>query len=175
MASGHPAHPLASQRKVRRGNAAGVSRRAFLRGGMYRAVALAAATQAGILGVMFWPTRVGAFGSVIKVGRVEDFPIGSVARVREGRFYLSRLPDGFIALYWTCPHLGCTVPWRPEEDRFHCPCHSSIYARTGQNVAGPAPRPMDFMPVDIRDGEVYVDTGTIRRRAKHLPEHVTPA
>ena len=31
--------------------------------------------------------------------------------VREGKFYVTRVPEGFFALYWKCPHLGCTVPW----------------------------------------------------------------
>lgn len=102
MATKHLAHPLESQRKVRRavqhdgaatdgGGVAregGVSRRAFLRTGMYRAIGLAVTTQAGVLGVMFWPTKVGAFGSVMKAGRVEDFPVDSITRVRDGEVFV---------------------------------------------------------------------------------------
>lgn len=45
---------------------------------------------------------------------------------------------------------------------------------TGQNVAGPAPRPMDYMAVYVdEDGTVIVDTGDIREREQHSSEHVT--
>lgn len=188
----HFTHPLERQRKVavpreqqgprKRGEQPAppppkdpaISRRDFLRKGMYGTIGISVAAQAGILGVMFWPAKVSGFGSVVKAGKLEDFKVGQVRVVREGKFYLSRLPDGVMALYWRCVHLGCTVPWVPAEDKFHCPCHGSIYDKTGQNLAGPAPRPLDFMAVQIRDGEIYVDTGKITERVKHDPSHVTP-
>ena len=131
--------------------------------------------QSALAGLaMFWPRRVTGFGSKIDAGPVANFPIGSVTRFREGKFYLSRLENGIIALYWRCTHLGCTVPWREDENLFHCPCHGSIYERTGQNIAGPAPRPLDYMTVEIVNGRVIVNTREIHQRAVHLPEHVTP-
>jgi cytochrome b6-f complex iron-sulfur subunit len=87
------------------------------------------------------------------------------------------VPEGFFALYWKCPHLGCTVPWAPQDPampgppgggdlsftdkgRFKCPCHGSIYNRYGQIIAGPAPRPMDRFPLTIdSSGKIVVDTG----------------
>lgn len=151
-----------------------LTRRAVLRNGMYGAIGLAVAAQAGILGVMFWPAKVSGFGSVIKAGKVSDYKVGDVVKFREGKFYLSRLPEGVMALYWKCVHLGCTVPWEPAEDKFHCPCHGSIYERTGQNIAGPAPRPLDYMAVEVRNGEILVNTAKIMQRPKHDPSHVTP-
>lgn len=131
--------------------------------------------QSALAGLaMFWPRRVTGFGSRIDAGPLANFPVGSVTPFREGKFYLSRLEDGIIALYWRCTHLGCTVPWREEENLFHCPCHGSIYERTGQNIAGPAPRPLDYMTVEIVDGRVIVNTREIHERSVHLPEHVTP-
>lgn len=182
-------HPLERQRKTpvprelqgprRRGEQPpepkdpALTRRDFLRRGMYGTIGLSVAAQAGILGVMFWPAKVSGFGSVIKAGKVSDYKVGDVKVVREGKFYISRLEDGIIALYWKCAHLGCTVPWVPAEDKFHCPCHGSIYERNGQNVAGPAPRPLDYMKVEIKNGEIFVDTGKITQRAKHEASHVT--
>ncbi|NLG70128.1 MAG: Rieske 2Fe-2S domain-containing protein [Firmicutes bacterium] len=131
--------------------------------------------QSALAGLaMFWPRRVTGFGSRIDAGPLANFPVGSVTPFREGKFYLSRLEDGIIALYWRCTHLGCTVPWREEENLFHCPCHGSIYERTGQNIAGPAPRPLDYMTVEIVNGRVIVNTREIHERSVHLPEHVTP-
>lgn len=148
------------------------TRRGFFRNVMWASTGLFA-VQAAVSGLaMFWPRKVEGFGAAMDVGTIDDYPVGSVTRVREGRFYLSRLSeDRIIALYWVCPHLGCTVPW--VGDRFHCPCHSSIYERTGQNVAGPAPRPMDYMAIRLEGDRIIVDTGAIFERTRHLPEHET--
>jgi cytochrome b6-f complex iron-sulfur subunit len=122
-------------------------------------------------GVFFWPKKVGAFGGVILGGSVSDFEVGEVQLIQEGKCYLSLVPEGFVALWWKCPHLGCTVPWKPQDPsmdslaptgRFNCPCHGSIYDRYGNIVAGPAPRPMDLFGVSIRDGKVYIDTNPTR-------------
>jgi cytochrome b6-f complex iron-sulfur subunit len=107
-------------------------------------------------------------------GALTDFPIGSVTKITEGRFYLSRLPEGMIALHWQCTHLGCTVPWVPGEDQFVCPCHGSQFDQSGRNLSGPAPRPLDYMPLEIHDGQVIVNTAVVRRRQNHLDEHITP-
>lgn len=122
---------------------------------------------------MFWPRKMAGFGSRIDAGPLASFAADSVTKFRDGKFWLSRTQDGVIALYWRCTHLGCTVPWREEEHLFHCPCHGSIYDRLGQNVAGPAPRPLDYMAVTIENGHVIVDTGDIRERSVASPEHVT--
>src|SRR6476620_3278370 len=91
----------------------------------------------------FWPKKTGAFGSTLNVGGVTDVAVGDVKVIQEGKFYLSHVPEGFLALWWKCPHLGCTVPWKPEDPvmegdtgfaskgRFNCPCHGSIYNRYG--------------------------------------------
>jgi len=133
----------------------------------------------------FWPRKVGAFGGTVQAGAVTDFKVGDVKKNNEGKFYLSRVPEGFLALWQKCPHLGCTVPWlenQQSEDsiaptgRFNCPCHGSIYDRYGQIIQGPAPRPMDMFKVTIRDGRIYVDTGpqnaTERGRADHQKDPV---
>jgi cytochrome b6-f complex iron-sulfur subunit len=119
--------------------------------------------QASIALVRFMTPRIesGGFGGKVNAGRVEEFPPGTVSRIQKGRFYISRLEDGgLIALWQRCTHLGCTVPWQEELQRFHCPCHSSIFTPTGMLISGPAPRPMDLFPIEIVEGEVVVDTGS---------------
>lgn len=123
---------------------------------------------------MFWPRKISGFGSKITVGPVSDFPVNTVTRVNKGNFYLSHMPEGFIALYWRCPHLGCTVPWIETESRFVCPCHGSIYEPNGNRIAGPAPRPMDYMQIEIVDGQVVVDTSKINKREVWDPSQATP-
>ena len=97
-------------------------------------------------------------------GPVERFAPGSVTAFREGHFYLVRLDDGgFLALHRKCTHLGCTVPWNAEEQKFTCPCHASAFDRRGQVLSAPATRPLEQFAVDIEDGNVVVDTGRLTR------------
>jgi cytochrome b6-f complex iron-sulfur subunit len=159
------------------------TRRRFMRIAFLNSMGIFTLGAVGTFVVMFWPKKVGSFGSTIKVGNLADFPPGTVTRVPEGRFYLVHtLPEeggGLLALYWKCAHLGCTVPWRDAEDGtyngktykgiFHCPCHGSEYIITGQNFAGPAPRPLDIMEVVVAGSTVSVNTGKITKREEAKP------
>lgn len=103
----------------------------------------------------------GEFGSLINVGKVGDFPPGSVTHVPNGRFYLSRLADGgFLAVYQRCTHLGCSVPWDQAQQAFICPCHSSQFNPSGEVLNPPAPRPLDLFPITIEAGEIKVNTSS---------------
>ena len=64
---------------------------------------------------------------------------------------------GFLALARRCTHLGCTVPWVEDEDRFVCPCHASAFDITGDVLSPPAPRPLDIFAVRIENDIVKVD------------------
>ncbi|MHB8422640.1 MAG: Rieske 2Fe-2S domain-containing protein [Leptospirales bacterium] len=56
-----------------------------------------------------------------------------------------------------CPHLGCSPQWFDDRKRFVCPCHHSIYEINGNRVSGPAPRPMDSLPVKIgKEGDISI-------------------
>lgn len=144
-----------------------LSRRLFLRTVFTGAAGVFALEMAGGFAYFFRPKNIQGLGQTFRVGKVDDFVIGSITHHQEGKFYLSRVPDGFLAMWHKCTHLGCTVPWIPQEKsedglsehgRFNCPCHGSIYDRYGVVTAGPAPRPMDLFPVSIVDGAVLVDT-----------------
>jgi len=55
-----------------------------------------------------------------------------------------------------CPHAGCYYNWDPEAHQFHCPCHGSVFSMNGKVLGGPAPRPLDTLPYEIKDGVLYV-------------------
>jgi cytochrome b6-f complex iron-sulfur subunit len=137
------------------------------------------AQLAGAFLPFFWPRKVGAFGGTVNAGAVGDFKVGEVKKITEGKFFISRVPEGFMALWQKCPHLGCSVPWLdsgPSLDniapsgRFNCPCHGSVYDRYGQIKGGPAPRPMDMFPLTIRDGRILVETGPDKAIQRSIAE-----
>jgi cytochrome b6-f complex iron-sulfur subunit len=166
----------------------GIQRRLWFRWlGWGTIVALLGQWTVGTALGFFWPKKIGAFGGVVSAGNVSDLQVGDVRLVRDGKFFVSRVPEGVIALYWKCPHLGCTVPWKDtdpsmdtikDKGRFNCPCHGSLYDRYGQIVAGPAPRPMDYFPIELQAGKIMVSTGPdkvkTRSQAAHGPPDVTP-
>lgn len=59
----------------------------------------------------------------------------------------------YVAFSGKCPHLGCGYKWRnvPKlgKEIFLCPCHLSIYDASGKVLDGPAPRPLDPVPIRI--------------------------
>lgn len=129
----------------------------------------------GVLFQFFKPiVEPGSFGGKVKAGRIEEFPIGAISHVQEGRFYISRLDGGVLAMWHRCTHLGCTVPWREDEDRFNCPCHGGIYNKQGEVLAGPPPRPLDIFPAEVVDGEIILDTSRVIERDRFDPSQVTP-
>jgi len=106
-------------------------------------------------------------------GPVERFEPGSVTAFPDGKFYLVRLEDGgFLAMHRKCTHLGCSVPWIVDEQRFACPCHASAFDIRGDVVNAPAPRPLDLFPVTIEKGIVKVDAGQPIRRTEFKPDQV---
>jgi cytochrome b6-f complex iron-sulfur subunit len=156
-----------------------ISRRVFILGGFWSGLALAIVGLVGSPLNFMWIRNPRGFGGPIPVtpDRIPP-PGGDPVRIVEGRFWLVNLepgvtpngeqtPGGLLALWQKCPHLGCTVPWRPDfefQDRkgwFRCPCHGSTYTKEGGVlVFGPAPRPMDVFPLEVQeDMTVIVQTG----------------
>ena len=76
--------------------------------------------------------------AVVEAGAVDSFAPNSVTAFVRGKFYLCRLADGgFLAVSRKCTHLGCTVPWKEEEQRFACPCHASAFDIRGEVISPP--------------------------------------
>ncbi len=148
-----------------------VSRRKFL--GLAWGVSLVALVgQAGVALLQYFQPRIkpGGFGGKVIAGKPDEFKPGTVNQVQGGHFYISSLEDGgYLALWWRCTHLGCTVPWRGDEKQFHCPCHSSLFNTKGEVIGGPAPRPLDIFPIELVDGNLVVDTGNPIARDKFDP------
>jgi cytochrome b6-f complex iron-sulfur subunit len=157
-----------------------ISRRGLLRITFWSGLGAGLLAFAGTLVDFLYPRGITGFGSVVAAGAAADYPPGSKTQNFEGHFWLVNLTEdqggpGFLALWWKCPHLGCTVPWRDnftfvdpgtgaaKQGWFRCPCHGSTYTDAGVRVFGPAPRSMDHMELTIEGGNISVDTGTITK------------
>ena|SRR5438874_7976520 len=74
---------------------------------------------------------------------------------RLGAVWLMRTGDREVrALSTTCPHLGCGVDLTADGKQFLCPCHTSAFSLDGERVAGPSPRAMDPLPVEVGKDDV---------------------
>lgn len=143
-----------------------LSRRSFLRF-FLAALGTLAAVEAGAASLLYLKPRdlKEDFGGVVTAGKLEEFPTGSVTEFPEGRFFLVRAQDGgLLAIYYRCPHLGCTVSWVAERERFYCPCHASSFDQFGDFNNSPVPRALDLFAVQVEDGEVKIDTSRLVRR-----------
>ena len=59
-------------------------------------------------------------------------PIGAVYLIRDNE---QAKPRCFSA---TCPHLGCSVEYKPDQEQFQCPCHASGFRSTARSCSAPA-------------------------------------
>jgi cytochrome b6-f complex iron-sulfur subunit len=65
--------------------------------------------------------------------------------------------DSWVALSAVCKHLGCTVQYQPEQNRIFCACHGGVYdPKTGANVSGPPPKPLDHYKTTLTDKGILV-------------------
>ncbi len=138
-----------------------MNRRAFFSSGVAGLVAmwsavgvsLAAAVRFLTPSVFYEPPQT------FKIGNPGDFPFGAPTLLPDEKIFVFRDQEkGFAVASAVCTHLGCTVQWFGSDNRFHCPCHGSIFAATGDVVHGPAPRSLEWFEVtQARDGQLRVD------------------
>ena len=94
-----------------------------------------------------------------KIGNPGDFSFGAPTLLPDEKIFVFRDQEkGFAVASAVCTHLGCAVQWFSSDDRFHCPCHGSIFGTNGEVAHGPAPRGLEWFEVtQARDGQLNVD------------------
>lgn len=106
----------------------------------------------------------------VEIGNISDLMPGSIHQVnyslkakdawrtidQKGSVY-AYTEDGtdYVVLSATCTHLGCNVHWENDINQFYCPCHSGYFARNGDVISGPPPRPLARLPTKIEEGVLY--------------------
>ncbi len=70
---------------------------------------------------------------------------------------LIRMHDGKLLAYsQKCTHLSCAVIPEIEQGILRCPCHEGIFdLATGRNIAGPPPRPLPIIELEVTGDDVY--------------------
>jgi menaquinol-cytochrome c reductase iron-sulfur subunit len=106
-----------------------------------------------------------------EIGDRDDFEVGSTVRVvyrdieplpwagfaaRNAVWVRREAEDDFSAFTPYCTHVGCAVRWEEGARLFLCPCHGGAFHEDGSVAAGPPPRPLDRLPIRIRDGRVEI-------------------
>jgi nitrite reductase/ring-hydroxylating ferredoxin subunit len=76
---------------------------------------------------------------------------------------LIRTSDKLLAYSQKCTHLSCAVIPLIEQGVIRCPCHEGLFdLYTGREIAGPPPRPLPRITLDVKGDDVYA-TGVERR------------
>ncbi|HEY8313431.1 MAG TPA: ubiquinol-cytochrome c reductase iron-sulfur subunit [Candidatus Baltobacteraceae bacterium] len=76
---------------------------------------------------------------------------------------------GFVIFSPICPHLGCRYDYKPDANKFACPCHGSQFNNEGKHIAGPAARGLDPLPMREQSGQAEI---TWIRYAPTVPDRI---
>lgn len=102
------------------------------------------------------------------IAELSSIPLGGVLSftypTERDRCLLVRLDrTEIVAFSQSCTHLSCAVVPKVAEGVFLCPCHEGYFdLRTGKNLAGPPPRPLPRIILDIEGDEIFA-TGVEER------------
>ncbi len=103
-----------------------------------------------------------------KIGNPDSIPLGETKEIPEMNVVVVHDQQGFYAISKVCTHLGCVV--QPTSEGFVCPCHGSRFSSDGKVMAGPAPRPLDWIKIEqAPDGSLVGDAGVSVRPGTRFP------
>ena len=117
----------------------------------------------GTLGIRFLqylvPNRKERQAETVLIGAESKIPVGEAVPMDFGshKILVLRTTEGVVAFSRRCTDLGCLVSWNKEREQFVCPCHQGTFDKTGLNIAGPPPRPLDRFNILKRGEQLYVN------------------
>jgi cytochrome b6-f complex iron-sulfur subunit len=139
------------------------TRRLFLGVASVAGLGYAAAISYPVYRYLASPVEQNAATSAVTEVALRDgqkLPPGSALMFKFGSqpaMLIHHRDNTWIALGAVCTHLGCTVQYVPARDVIHCNCHGGEYdPHTGQNIAGPPPRPLKRYVVKLSDEAAVV-------------------
>lgn len=105
---------------------------------------------------------------VRRIASLSDIPVGGVLTFAYPEAHddciLIRTSDTELLAYsQKCTHLSCAVRPLIERGVIHCPCHEGYFdLATGRPIAGPPPRPLPIIQLEVRGDDIYA-TGVDER------------
>jgi len=129
----------------------------------------ATAGMLGAMGRFMFPNVLYEPPQEFKAGFPEDFAVDQVDERFKASYgvWIVRESTGFYVLSTVCTHLGCTPNWLASDEKFKCPCHGSGFVKTGINIEGPAPRPLERHKITLaEDGQIQIDKNTKYQQEK---------
>ncbi|ALA57707.1 ubiquinol-cytochrome c reductase iron-sulfur subunit [Nitrospira moscoviensis] len=117
----------------------------------------------GTLGLRFLqflvPPRRERQAEAVLIGAESRIQLGDAVSMDLGghKILVLKTEQGVAAFSRRCTDLGCLVSWSKEREQFLCPCHQGVYDKTGLNIAGPPPRPLDRFEIVKRGEQLYVN------------------
>ena len=113
------------------------------------------------IGVQNWLRKRRGHDAIRRVATLDQLAVGgTLVFTYPGEHdpcVLVRLSETELVAYsQKCTHLSCAVIPRPERGDIHCPCHEGLFdLRSGRPIAGPPPRPLPRILLNIRGRDVY--------------------
>lgn len=105
------------------------------------------------------PALLPDISRVFKIGKPDEFPIGTKKIFEKRKVMIIRDKEGIFAISLICPHLGCIVADKGDEG-FSCPCHGSKFDRKGYVQSGPAPKPLQWLSMSLHpSGKLLINAG----------------
>lgn len=96
-----------------------------------------------------------------RVCRFDDVPEGTLREIAVDtrRIFVARVGGQWSAADTACPHAGCSLgEGALQGPVLTCVCHGAQFdVRTGQVLRPPARRGLVLLPIELRNGEVYVE------------------
>lgn len=117
----------------------------------------------GTLGFRFFqfllPNRKDKQPETVLIGAESKIPVGDALPMDLGgrKILVLRTAEGTVAFSRRCTDLGCLVSWNREREQFICPCHQGTFDKTGLNISGPPPRPLDRFNIVKRGEQLFVN------------------
>lgn len=113
-----------------------------------------------------WNLDAIAWTTGTQAGHQRRYPIPAADGVsidRDAQVILVRAQNKIMAMALACPHQNAAVKWLPDDHRFQCTKHDSMYQPDGTYTSGRATRNLDRFPVQRDGASVLVDVSRVYR------------
>jgi Rieske Fe-S protein len=113
------------------------------------------------IGLQNWYRQRAGQLPIQRIASVGDIAVGATTgftypHEQEPCLLVRLTTSEFVAFGQKCTHLSCAVIPRPDEGSFYCPCHEGRFdLRTGIPTAGPPPRPLTRIVLEMRGRDIY--------------------